>query len=170
MNGRVFPHSFPFFFHQRMGLQRVEVRQKLKKKRENIESPAKIRVFQPPLCLFQKAWMPEPMQETAWSSGGRAAGGRFQSFPPPVDLDRSVHRQESYEPRRLLMSAAMHHFRGRSRPRPSLCSRCCHAFDARLHSHCQQPPLVYYSNNARSKIDSMSAYYSAVRFRISQKI
>lgn len=57
---------------------------------------AEIRVFHPPLCLFQSTWMPEPMQETAWSSGGRAAGGQ-PAVSLWVALDRSVHLEESYE-------------------------------------------------------------------------
>lgn len=87
---------FLFLFLKKEGFSKWKWDKNKKKK------SAEIRVFHPPLCLFQSTWMPEPMQETAWSSGGRAAGG----LPPvslPVAVDRSVHWQQSYELHQLLI-------------------------------------------------------------------
>lgn len=59
--------SFPSLVQER-GLQQW----KWDKNKKSVE----IRVFHPPLRLFQSTWTPEPMQETAQGSGGRAAGGQ----------------------------------------------------------------------------------------------
>ena len=69
------------------------------KKKKSVE----IRVFHPPLCLFQSTWAPEPMQETAWSSGGRAAGGQ-PSVSLWVAVGRSVLLRKSYELQLMIIS------------------------------------------------------------------
>lgn len=83
--------------------------------------------------------------------GDELRGSRFQSLPS-LDLDRSVHWQESYEPHQLLISAAMHHFRERPCLRPAFVRAavmpsllvCIHTVSSRL---------IHYSHNARSTID-----------------
>ena len=84
---------------------------KIGKKKKSVE----IRVFHPPLCLFQSTWTPEPMQETAWSSGGRAAGGQ-PTVSLWVAMDRSVHLQEKLWTSVTPDSVAMH----QNRENPSI--------------------------------------------------